>query len=63
MQNLNLQEFAPIGVVELNQEESNNTNGGILWAILNAALVISAIDNFGDIREGLVDGWNGTPRH
>ncbi len=40
-------------------------NKWLLWfvAIVIIFLLISAIDNFGDIREGLVDGWNGTPRH
>jgi hypothetical protein len=55
------------GMSELNSNESKSVSGGGFWAIWGPALavgiLISAIDNFGDIREGLADGWNGTPRH
>lgn len=60
MKNLNLNDF---GVQEMNAEEMRKTDGGLFWEALAIALIISAIDNFGDIREGFADGYNGTPRH
>lgn len=63
MKNLELQNF---GVVELNAKEMEETDGGLPWwlpAALVVGLVISAVNNFGDIREGIQDGYHGTPRH
>ena len=53
------------GVVPLTHEAETETRGGIGWLIpaLVAGLIISAINNFGDIREGFEDGLNGTPRY
>jgi hypothetical protein len=50
---------------ELSKHEASTTNGGLFWLpiAVTAAIIISAVDNFGDIRQGLVDGWNGTPRY
>ena len=56
MKNLN-----ELGVIELNSDETSEVIGGLWW--LAGALLISAIDNFGDIRQGLADGFNGTPRY
>lgn len=54
-----------MGLSPLRESESNETNGGIWWlpAALVVGLVVSAVNNFGDIRQGIADGWNGTPRH
>ncbi len=54
-----------MGVYPLTKAEINETNGGIWWfpPALVIGLVVSAANNFGDIREGLADGWKGTPRH
>ncbi len=63
MKNLELENF---GVIEMNNEECKNQNGGAFWIPLavGAALLISAINNFGDIADGFVDGVNGRePRH
>lgn len=61
-QTLNLNE---IGLSPLNDLEKKETAGGVPWlpAALAIALFVSAVNNFGDIRQGLMDGWNGTPRH
>lgn len=60
-------DFKEMGLSQLTEKEINKTNGGGFWALfppaLAIALVVSAINNFGDIREGIVDGFNGTPRH
>jgi hypothetical protein len=58
-------ELKSMGLSQLTETESNETNGGLLWipAALAIGLFISAVNNFGDIRQGIVDGWNGTPRH
>jgi len=50
-------------VSAMTEENSEETNGGWLPVAAVVALVVSAISNFGDIREGVVDGWNGKPRH
>lgn len=50
---------------ELSKHEASTTHGGVFWfpIAVTVAIIMSAIDNFGDIRQGLVDGWNGTPRY
>jgi hypothetical protein len=62
MMNLALENY---GVVEMNQEEKEQEQGGIIWPLvaIAAAFVISAMNNWGDIREGWADGATGTPRH
>ena len=61
---LNLQDT---GLVELDATTSEKLIGGILWAAVAAAVIagffVSAVNNFGDIRQGLVDGFNGHPRY
>ena len=50
--------------VMLSDDESRKISGGIGFPLaLGIALLVSAINDFGDIREGLMDGFNGTPRH
>jgi hypothetical protein len=48
------------GAVELGSEEAKDINGGAIspfwWA-----LIFDAVNNFGDIREGVSDGFNGKP--
>ncbi len=58
-------ELKSMGLSQLTEKESKETNGGVWWipAALLVGLVVSAVNNFGDIREGIVDGWNGEPRH
>jgi hypothetical protein len=50
-----------LNLVELNAQEKKETEGGGFWWAVAAGLVISACDNFGDIRRGIVDGYNGKP--
>ena len=53
-----------LNLVELNAQEQKDTEGGFPWlpaAII--ATVISAVNNWGDIREGWIDGAAGHPRH
>ena len=61
MKNLNEE-----GLVLLNEKELCKISGGF-WQFfppaLAIALVVSAINNWGDIRQGFSDGWNGTPSH
>lgn len=58
-------ELNNLGLAQLTDTESNETSGGVWWlpAALAVGLVISAVENFGDIRQGIADGWNGTPRY
>lgn len=64
MKKLELQNF---GVQELDAKEIREVGGGLPWWLPAAAvvgLVISAVNNFGDIREGFSDGVNSrAPRH
>lgn len=64
MQNLKNNAFY---VEDLTDAEMNVTSGGIVWWLppgLLVALVISAINNAQDIREGFMDGYSGRPpRH
>jgi hypothetical protein len=61
------QEFkmGQLGVTALTPEEEIELTGGIGWLLpaLVAGLIVSAVNNFGDIRQGLEDGWNGTPSY
>lgn len=56
-------EFEMIGLKELEPEEINLLKGGWFPIALTIALIVSAINNFGEIREGLADGFNGNPRY
>ncbi len=58
-------ELPHLKLTPLTEMESKETSGGLIWipVTLGVALLMSAINNFGDIREGLVDGFNGTPRY
>lgn len=49
-----------IGMVPLSREEQLETTGGVPWLLpaLIGGLIISAMNNFGDIREGFSDGYN-----
>ncbi|ARS41183.1 hypothetical protein CA265_16585 [Sphingobacteriaceae bacterium GW460-11-11-14-LB5] len=61
MKNLKLENF---GVQEMDAKEMINTGGeGFPWAALGIAIAISAINNWGDIREGWHDGGTGKARH
>ena len=53
------------GLTPLTEKEAIEMQGGIFWLIppLVAGLIISALSNIQDIREGFEDGWNGTPRY
>ena len=61
---LNLQDT---GLVELDAAASEKLIGGAFWVAVAAAALagffVSAVNNFGDIRQGLQDGFNGTPRY
>lgn len=58
-------ELKNMGLSPLTETESDENNGGFWWlpAALVVGLVVSAMNNFGDIRQGLSDGWNGKCRH
>ena len=58
MRTINLKQ---LDLIELEDQEKVKIEGGVWW--LAAGLIISGIAYFGDIREGIVDGFNGTPRH
>lgn len=62
MKNLALENY---GVVEMNQKEKEVEKGGFNWTPVGivVAIVLSAVNNWGDIREGWEDGAKGTPRH
>ena len=52
-----------MGLAPMTGEEMRDVDGGFWWAVL-ASAIISAVDNFGDIRHGIADGYNGvTPRY
>jgi len=44
-----------LGLQELEEGEMRNVHGGI-WPALAVALLLSAFENFQDIREGFSDG-------
>lgn len=58
-------ELNKMGLVPLTEAENKEIEGGVWWlpAALAIGLVMSAIHNFGDIRQGFSDGWKGKPRH
>ena len=58
-------ELKNMGLTHLTETESNETNGGVWWILpaLVVGLIVSAVNNFGDIRHGLADGWNSSPRY
>lgn len=58
-------ELNNMGLTPIIKSETTEINGGLWWipAALATALVMSAINNFGDIREGFTDGWNGKSRY
>lgn len=56
----NLQEFK---FKDLNIIEKKTISGGGVWDVIIVALVVSAIDNWGDIRDGWNDGAKGKPRY
>lgn len=53
------------GLTELNSAELQEVDGGIIWPAIAiaAAFVISAMNNWGDIREGWADGAAGASRY
>jgi len=57
------QSFDVNGLTELNQQECRSISGGWFPIAVTIGLIVSAINNFGDIRQGLADGFNGTPRY
>lgn len=53
-----------MGLRPLTKNECKQVSGG--WWLPQAlviGIVLSALNNFQDIREGLMDGYNGTPRY
>ncbi|UZT97515.1 hypothetical protein ODZ84_20420 [Chryseobacterium fluminis] len=51
-----------LNLVELNPKELHETEGGWIIPVV-VGLALSAINNWGDIREGWHDGGTGHPRH
>jgi hypothetical protein len=47
----------------LTDHELSSIGGGFLPFAILVTVILSAVSNFGDIREGIVDGFNGKPRH
>ena len=58
-------ELSLANLTPLSEREFRETSGGFVWLplALGVGLLLSAINNFGDIRDGIVDGFNGTPRY
>jgi hypothetical protein len=55
-------ELGRMGLTPMNRSECERENGGFfIPAALAFALIASAIDNFGDIRQGFSDGYNLRP--
>ncbi|HET7322607.1 MAG TPA: hypothetical protein VFI96_08950 [Longimicrobiaceae bacterium] len=48
------------GVTELDSAELMAVGGGGLIADWKTYLLKEAVKNWGDIKDGIVDGWNGT---
>ena len=57
--------LAGLGLASLHESSIKEITGGYWWIPggLAVGLIISAINNFEDIREGFVDGYRGTPRY
>lgn len=47
----------------LTKKEMIEFNGGGIWDAIIAGLVISIVENIEDIRQGISDGINHTPRY
>ncbi|HBK89803.1 MAG TPA: hypothetical protein DDZ56_14180 [Cytophagales bacterium] len=47
----------------LNHNEMTTIYGGFIPFAFAVSLIVSAINNFGDIRAGIADGFNGKPRY
>ncbi|HTE34842.1 MAG TPA: hypothetical protein VK666_30905 [Chryseolinea sp.] len=60
METINIERYS---VAELDRNEAYDIRGGFLPLAVAATILVSMIQNFGDIRHGLQDGWNGTPRY
>lgn len=60
--NLKKMNLKNLNVVELNAQEVKETEGG-WWQAAIVAVVLSAVNNWGDIRDGWSDGASGHPRH
>ncbi len=54
---------ASIELQPLNHNEMSTIDGGFIPLAFAISLIVSAINNFGDIRAGIVDGFNGKPRY
>lgn len=51
------------GLQPLTTNEMSSTIGGFIPFAFLVAVVVSGINNFGDIREGIADGFKGKPRY
>lgn len=52
-----------IDLKPLDHKEMTNIRGGFIPLAFAISLIVSAINNFGDIRAGIADGFNGKPRY
>ena len=50
-----------MGLTSLSVEECTGVTGGWLPIALGVGLILSFINDFGDVREGFADGFNGVP--
>ncbi|MCW3087312.1 MAG: hypothetical protein JWQ78_698 [Sediminibacterium sp.] len=58
-------ELNKLGLQPLQEADAQNIEGGF-WFLppaVGLALLMSAIQNFGDIRQGVYDGWRGKSRY
>ncbi len=56
-------EYRDMGLTPLSQAEQVEINGGLdpILAPLIIGLFISFVNDFGEVRKGFADGYNGTP--
>ncbi len=62
MENLEF-DFNGFELKSLTKKEMIDFNGGGIWDAILAGLVVSLVENIDEIRQGISDGINHTPRY